>query len=281
MKKVYVLLFFLVLTASVNASVTFTAGAASAPTLAQVGNGVYHDVNNMPGIVWSSTSNKVTQTKSGMYGGDVGQNFVPANTFTVGKIALQTGYHASVPTLSFGSVVAAAGGAELQLQIWEYTAAPPPGASPDSQQYAGAVSANIGATVAGNWTQVAAFTEWMSTALATSIGLQPIALDTGWLTFDVPDTLTLTAGKTYGYLTAWTVPYVATGDDKKLYIRRQLGYDLGSTQAGMSYGENGIYPAIYLVAEGSTCSYAIIEVPEPATIALLSLGCLALLRKRK
>ena len=275
MKKVYVLLVVLVLTVSVNAgTVTFTAGAASAPTQAQVGNGVYFDVNHMAGT-WGSTSNKKTETKSTLTS-CIGQNFVPTKSFTLDKIALQTGFHATAATLV---VPAAAGGAELKLQIWQYTGAGGvPSVSPDSQQYAGALSVNSSATTDGNWTQVAAFTQWMSSALATSIGVQTLAADTGWLTFDVDDTLTLTAGIQYAYATVWTYKQTEDLGTKALYLRRQMGNDYGSTQAGMAYGENGIYPANYLVTEGSTGSYALI--PEPTTIALLSLG-LVCLRKRK
>jgi len=277
MKKVYVLLFFLVLTASVNAGVTFTAGAASAPTQAQVLDGVYFDVNHMPGT-WGSTSNKKTETKSTLTS-SIGQNFVPANSFTLDKIALQTGFHASAATLV---VPAAAGGAYLQLQIWQYNpAGTVPGVSPDSQQYAGALSVSSSATVAGNWTQVAAFTEWMSTALATQIGLQTIAADTGWLIFDVADTANLTAGVTYAYATVWTSKWSEDAGTKALYLRRQMGNDYGNTSNGMAYGQDSLFPADYLILEGSTGSYALIATPEPATMALLSLGCLALLRKRK
>lgn len=284
MKKI-VLLFVFVLAASVYADYLYPNFTYTPPTAAEVGNGVYYDLDKPPkNTTYSGNpSNKWTQTSSTKTAEVVGQNFVPTNSFTLDKIAIDSGFHVSAPTITL-SLPGEATGAELQLSVWEYTGAGGiPAAGADAQQYAVAMSGAAGAsaTVAGNWIKIATFTEWISKNFAIGVGYHTVQ-DTsmGWFIFDVPNTLSLTAGKTYAYASVWVNPYLTDLGTKGIIYRRQLGYVLGSTQDGMGQGSSGV-AGTYLVPNGSTGSYALIATPEPTTIALLSLGSLMFLRKRK
>jgi len=251
MKKIVCLIVVLALAASVNAA-SYT---NTAPTAGNVGQGVLWDLgaatNNTKTSQWYTTTHTI-----------VGQNFVPANSFTLDKIEVQRGTPSSGLILTVPSDAAAG---NYTVTIWQYTGS---SLATEADKYLGATPGTY------NWTLKATFTDSFTSALSTAMGDYTNTTN-GWVVMDVPDTLNLAAGTQYAYKLDWTA--VVTGNQKMIW-RRGTGTGIGTVNETnkMTY----ISGTTYTAYTDQTGSYAIIATPEPATLALLGLGGL-LLRRRK
>jgi hypothetical protein len=304
MKKA-IFLCVVLLAASVNAfeAVTYNAAAPALPL-----GGLLVDTW-VPDLV--SANNATTQYYGSTVQDIIGQNFKLNNAITLDKVAIQL----DTTGTSTGSNLYSSSSDKLptvignRISVWQYTGAEDwatLGIAGEKYLYSHEYLNAANAPAPTRWTQLASWNlVWPMSDPDPNTGINQMyrtfnSLITGWGTgagwfkLDVPNTLNLDPDVQYGVRVEFMAKSISSSTKVKVGTGRwgsltgDPAYQSGRGRATKYWG---IDPATGLWAEGygplgtgypvtASWDFAIIA-PEPATIALLSLGGLLLRRRSK
>jgi len=304
MKKA-IFLCVVLLAASVNAfeAVTYNAAAPALPL-----GGLLVDTW-VPDLV--SANNATTQYYGSTVQDIIGQNFKLNNAITLDKVAIQL----DTTGTSTGSNLYSSSSDKLptvignRISVWRYTGAEDwatLGIAGEKYLYSHEYLNAANAPAPTKWTQLASWDLVWPMSDPDVNGVNQMyrtfnALLTGWTTgagwfsFDVPNTLGLDPDTQYGVRVEFMAKSISSSTKVKVGTGRwgslpgDPAFQCGRGRATKYWGINpgtGLWEELYgPLGTGypvtASWDYAIIATPEPATIALLSLGGLLLRRRSK